>query len=65
MRRSRWLLTVVLVLLPIVSCTRGQGCDRCESDDDCRDETAPVCTAFSDGSRRCGSGVGASTCRVP
>ena len=65
MRRSRWLLAAVLVLLPIASCTRGQLCDRCESDEDCTDESAPVCTDFSDGSRRCGSGVGASTCRVP
>ena len=64
MRRSRWLLAVVLVLMPIVSCTRGQGCDRCESDEDCQDEAARVCTDFSDGSRRCGSGVGGTTCRV-
>jgi hypothetical protein len=65
MRRSRWLLAAVLALMPLVSCTRGQVCDRCETDEDCQDANAPVCTTFSDGSQRCGSGVGASTCRVP
>lgn len=64
MRRSPWLLAVVLFLMPIVSCTRGDACDLCESDEDCQDEAAPVCTDFSDGSRRCGSGVGGTTCRV-
>ena len=64
MRRSRWLIAVVLALMPMVSCTRGDGCDLCETDDDCQDEAAPVCTVFSDGSQRCGSGVGGTTCRV-
>jgi hypothetical protein len=61
MRRSRFLLAVVLALLPVVSCTRGNECDRCETDDDCQDGL--VCSEFSDGSRRCGTG-GATTCRV-
>ena len=61
MRRSRFLLAAVLALLPIVSCTRGNECDRCETDDDCQDGL--VCSEFSDGSMRCGTG-GATTCRV-
>ncbi len=61
MRRSRFLLAAVLALLPIVSCTRGNECDRCETDDDCQDGL--VCSEFSDGSSRCGTG-GATTCRV-
>jgi hypothetical protein len=65
MRRSRWLLALLLALTPIVSsCTKGAGCDLCQSDDDCQDADAPRCTAFSDGSLRCGSGVGGTTCRV-
>jgi hypothetical protein len=61
MRRSRFLLAAVLALLPIVSCTRGNECDRCETDADCQDGL--VCSEFSDGSSRCGTG-GATTCRV-
>ena len=61
MRRSRLLLAAILALLPIVSCTRGNECDRCETDDDCQDGL--VCSEFSDGSTRCGTG-GATTCRV-
>ena len=61
MRRSRFLLAVLLALLPIVSCTKGDECDRCETDEECQDGF--VCSAFSDGSNRCGTG-GGSTCRV-
>ena len=35
---------------------------RCESDDDCKEGF--LCSDFSDGSRRCGTGVGGTTCRV-
>ena len=64
MRRSRWLLAVVLALalMPLVSCTKGNECDRCQSDQDCQEGF--LCSDFSDGSRRCGTGVGGSTCRV-
>jgi hypothetical protein len=62
MTRSRWLLVVLLSLLPIVSCTKGDECDTCTSDADCNDGF--VCTNFSDGSTRCGSGVGGTNCRV-
>jgi hypothetical protein len=62
MARSRWLLLVVLSLAPLLaSCTKGNECDRCETDEDCQSEF--VCSTFSDGSKRCGTG-GASTCRV-
>ena len=62
MRRSRWLIAVVLALMPIVSCTKGNECDRCESNEDCQEGF--TCSQFSDGSRRCGSGFGDTTCRV-
>jgi hypothetical protein len=62
MRRSRFMLMLVLAALPVIGCTSGDECDRCESDSDCKDGF--FCTEFSDGSRRCGSGVGATTCRT-
>lgn len=62
MLRCRWLLLLVLALLPLSGCTKGDECDRCDSDEDCKDGL--FCTDFSDGSRRCGSGEGASVCRV-
>lgn len=62
MRRSRMLLMLVLAALPVIGCSSNDECDRCESDSDCKDGF--FCTDFSDGSRRCGSGVGATTCRV-
>ena len=61
MRRSA-LLLILLLVLPWLGCTKGQECDRCNSDEDCK--SGFVCTAFSDGSKRCGTGVGATTCRV-
>ena len=61
MRRSRLLLAVLIALMPILSCTSGGECDRCETDEDCQEGF--LCSTFSDGSLRCGTG-GASTCRV-
>jgi hypothetical protein len=57
--RSRWLLLVCMAPL-LVSC--GTECDRCEQDSDCKQGF--LCVTFEDGSKRCGSGVGATTCRV-
>ena len=56
------LLFLVLLALPLAGCSNGDECDTCTSDDDC--QTGFVCSTFSDGSQRCGSGVGASTCNV-
>jgi hypothetical protein len=56
------LLMLVLAALPVIGCSSGDECDRCENDSDCKDGF--FCTDFSDGSSRCGSGVGATTCRV-
>ncbi|HEX6739326.1 MAG TPA: hypothetical protein VF310_13695 [Vicinamibacteria bacterium] len=61
MRRTR-ILMLVLAALPVLACTKGDECDRCSGDSDCKDGF--FCVTFSDESRRCGSGVGASTCRV-
>jgi hypothetical protein len=60
-RRHRWLLSVLLAL-PLLGCSDGDECDTCAEDTDCK--AGFVCSTFNDGSRRCGTGTGASTCRV-
>jgi hypothetical protein len=62
MKRFRRLLLLSLFVLPLVSCTKGNECDQCQEDADCKEGF--LCTSFSDGSKRCGSGLGATTCRV-
>lgn len=62
MFRRRWPLILVLALMPLASCTSGGECDRCDSDDDCK--SGFKCVNFEDGSKRCGSGEGATTCRT-
>jgi len=68
MRRSRWLMCMVLAALPlVVACTKGNECDDCSQDSDCKGGL--VCVNFLDENgnivgKRCGSGVGATTCRV-
>jgi hypothetical protein len=59
---KRWLLALLLAALPIMACTQGDECDTCSADEDCR--SGFVCSSFDDGSKRCGSGLGATTCRV-
>ena len=61
MRLSRFLF-LILTCLPLLGCDNGSECDKCSSDGDCK--AGLVCSNFSDGSRRCGTGTGASTCRV-
>ena len=58
----RVFVLVLLLALPVVGCNSGDECDICSSDDDC--QTGYVCSTFDDGSQRCGSGAGATTCRV-
>ena len=54
---------LVLLALPIGSCgSSGQECDRCSTDSDC--SAGLVCSRFSDGSQRCGSGLGETNCKV-
>jgi hypothetical protein len=55
-------LLLVLTVVPWLGCGNGQECDSCSSDSDCK--SGFVCVKFGDGSHRCGSGVGATTCRV-
>lgn len=56
-------LTFLLAsVIPLAGC--GKECDTCSTDDDCAAEGL-VCVSFSNGSRRCGSGQGRTTCRVP
>ena len=61
MRVSRFAL-LVLTCLPLLGCDNGGECDKCSADSDCK--AGFVCSTFSDGSHRCGTGTGASTCRV-
>ena len=63
--RAPWaarLLILLLFAIPLAGCNSGDECETCSSDDDC--QTGFVCSTFSDGSQRCGSGVGSSSCRV-
>jgi hypothetical protein len=63
MRRVRLLPAVVLVALTLlIACTKGDECNKCNVDADCKGGF--FCSVFADGKRRCGSGVGATTCRV-
>jgi hypothetical protein len=62
MRLSRSVLALMLCALSLWGCSSGDECDKCTSDDDC--QQGLVCTEFSDGSKRCGSGDGVTTCRT-
>ena len=64
MRLSRALLLLMLALLalPVSACKKGDECSKCSQDSDC--SAGLLCTNFSDNVKRCGSGLGASTCRV-
>ncbi len=63
MRRIRPWALVAALALPAISCgSEGAECDRCSSGDDCA--AGLSCSAFSDGSQRCGSGLGETSCRV-
>jgi hypothetical protein len=62
MHRRRSILLLVLAALPVLACTSGEECDTCSEDSDCKDGF--VCSSFSDGSKRCGSGAGATQCRT-
>jgi hypothetical protein len=53
---------LLAVALALSGCTKGDECDKCTSDADCRESF--VCSTFSDGSQRCGTGLGATQCRV-
>jgi hypothetical protein len=66
----RWLPRLCLALLlapPLGACSHGGTCDSCSQDSDC--QGGLVCANFLDSSKnvvgkRCGSGVGATICRV-
>jgi hypothetical protein len=61
-RLRTWGLLLVLAL-PLSSCgSEGAECDRCTSTSECA--AGLTCAAFSDGSERCASGLGETSCRV-
>ena len=62
MKRALSLMMLLLLSLPLFACSKGEECHSCSQDSDCKD--AFVCSRFSDGSQRCGTGTGATTCRV-
>jgi hypothetical protein len=62
MKPSRRLLLPLVLALPLLGCSSGDECDTCSQDSDCKDGL--VCSRFDDGSMRCGTGTGATTCRV-
>jgi hypothetical protein len=59
---GRLLLIVPLLAFALVGCNSGDECDTCSTDLDC--EAGFFCSTFSDDSRRCGSGEGATSCSV-
>jgi len=62
-KRGIRFLTVLAFCLPLLGCGDDGGeCDECQSDSDCN--AGLVCSTFDDDSRRCGSGTGATQCRV-
>jgi hypothetical protein len=65
MTRTRYLLLLLALLaVPASSCrSTGEECDTCSSDDECK--AGLSCSSFSDGSKRCASGLGATTCSTP
>ena len=68
MKRSHWFLGLVLAIgLAAAGCSSGGECDLCETDEDCQEDLICVNFLNDEGeldSRRCGSGTGATSCRV-
>lgn len=62
MKLASRLFLPVLVAIALSSCSDGDECKTCSQDSDCK--TGFVCSTFSDGSKRCGTGTGATSCRV-
>ncbi len=69
MRLIRWSLLIVLLgsVAPLAGCSKGNECDTCSQDSDCKGGL--LCVRFLDSSgnvvdKRCGSGQGTTTCRV-
>jgi hypothetical protein len=63
MRRLPALLLLSSLALRFAGCgTTGDECGSCSSDDDCK--SGFVCSTFSDGSKRCASGLGSTSCKV-
>jgi hypothetical protein len=65
---SSWRPALVggLLMLSLAGCGNSKGgeCSVCTTDDDCA-SSGLVCVPFSDGSKHCGSGLGATQCRKP
>ena len=60
--RAKGLVLLALLVVSLGACSSGEECDTCSSDEDCN--AGMVCSRFSDGSQRCGSGTGDTECRV-
>jgi hypothetical protein len=57
-----FVVAALAVSFPLAACSDGDECQTCSQDTDCK--AGFVCSTFSDGSQRCGTGTGATTCRV-
>ena len=53
-------LAAALLIGSLSSCASTEECGTCASDDECR--AGFLCSTFSDGTRRCASGMGDTTC---
>ncbi len=66
-RKPTLLALFVLAALPLAGCSKGEECDTCDTDADCK--SGLFCVNFKDengnpAGKRCGSGIGATNCRV-
>jgi hypothetical protein len=60
--KLRFIGIAALLALSLAACG-GKECETCELDTDCEGGEGLICVKFQDGSSRCGSGIGATTCR--
>jgi hypothetical protein len=53
-------MAAALIIGGLSSCGTTEECGTCSGDPDCR--TGFFCSTFADGTRRCASGIGETTC---
>ena len=59
-RRKLLMLALVIGTAALGSCAKTEECGTCSSDAECR--AGFICATFTDGSKRCATGIGESTC---
>ncbi len=58
--RRAMAIAAALIIGALSSCASTEECGTCSGDADCR--SGFFCSTFSDGTRRCASGIGDTTC---